>query len=173
MRIYFLDGNNVQELNDCFKTLYITIIAKFEDKINVYNKKVLELNKDTDYGILINELKDTLFDLKDPNFENFFLNLGTETLEQIRYASVSKHTDKCIIRAVFDILFKYCIDIEFKVTQLCCNNKDFKSLQLEILRDLRYKITIPITTPITIPITTSKLIRSPILIPIPIQNLKI
>jgi hypothetical protein len=166
MKIYFLEDNNLQELNNQFKSLYINTISKFEERIEIYKKDALEqIDKDlkySDYLILIKELEDTIKDLRDPKFEKFFLKLGTETLEQIRYASVSKHTDKCVIRAVFDILFKYCIDIELKIPYLCCNNTSFKLLQLEILRDMRYKIYNPNISPFT-------------LIPIRnlIQNLKI
>ncbi len=141
MRIYFLDVNNLQELNNYFKNLYINTISTFEKNI-IKNKMAIEPNKnDRDNLILINELVDTVNNLKDPVFEKYFLSLGTKTLEQIRYASVLKHTDNCVLRATFDILFKYCLDLEFKISHLCCDNTSFKTLQLEILRDLRYKIS--------------------------------
>jgi predicted nuclease of predicted toxin-antitoxin system len=148
MKIYFLDDNNLQELNAHFKSLYITTVNKFEEQLEIYKKKV-DKNK---YKVLINELEETLIILKDSDFEDFFSTMGLETLEKIRYASVSKHTDQCIIRAVFDILFKYCLDFEYKVSHLCCTNRMFKTLQIEILRDLRWKISsfnpIPIQSPI-------------------------
>ncbi len=142
MRIYFLT-NNLQDLNNLFKNLYINTVEKFEERLEIYKNDALE----PDCVILINELEDTLKDLNNPIFKKFFLDLGTEIFEQIRYASVSNHTDKCIIRAIFDIIFKYCIDFEFKIPHLCCNNNKFKLLQLEILRDLRYKIKLSHTIP--------------------------
>jgi len=143
-RIYYVqdknDKNDVQKLNE-FKNLYITTITRFEERIELYNK-MLDKDKNKDIKDSLYEIEGTLKDLKNPTFENFFIDLGNETLEQIRYASVAKHTDKCIIRAVFDILFKYCFDTDFKISHLCCDNYSFKSLQLEILHDLRYKIPI-------------------------------
>ena len=157
MRIYFLEDTNLQVLNDHFKSLYIITIDKFKERLEVYKKRYL-LNNDSDYTILINELEETLDILNDSSFEFFFLGLGTEILEKVRYASVSKHTDKCVIRAVFDIIFKYCVDFEFKISHLCCDNTTFKLLQIEILRDLRWKIKIQI---IQSPIQSQNLSLSP------------
>lgn len=132
MRVYFLGPDNLQKFKDIFKNLYNIVISKFTERLESYsNKKCV---------ILITELNDTLINLKDSEFEKFFIALGISTLEKIRFNSVSNHTDECVIRAIFDILLKYCIDFEFKITHLCCNNEEFKLLQLEILRDLRYKI---------------------------------
>lgn len=170
MKIYFLEDNNSQELNNQFKNLYINTICKFEERIEIYKKNALEqVNNHSEhsiYIILIKELEDTNKDLKDPKFEKFFLNLGTETFEKIRYNSVSKHTDKCVIRAVFDILFKYCLDLELKIPHLCCDNTSFKLLQLEILRDMRYKIS-------TCDTLFNQLTLSPIQNPNRNRNLKI
>jgi len=173
MKIYFLEDNNSHDLNNKFKSLYINTIEKITENIEIYKKKALEQINDhsdhsdhSDYVILIKELEDTNKNLKDPKFEKFFLKLGTETLEKIRYNSVSKHTNKCVIRAVFDILFKYCIDLELKIPYSCCNNTSFKLLQLEILRDMRYRIIIPTSDVLPTLLTLSPIQN-------PIRNLKI
>jgi hypothetical protein len=139
MRIYFLGNDNLQTLNELFKSLYITSIITFEENLKLYKFKTCNNKED---NVLIFELIETLAILKDPVFESFFFKLGSETLEKIRNVTVIKHTDKCIIRAVFDILFKYTIDFEYNITHLCCDNAIFKSLQIEILRDLQWKIVI-------------------------------
>jgi hypothetical protein len=136
MRIYFLNNDNLQILNDHFKNLYITTIDRFEFKLDKYK----EQETNNDLKILINELIYTLDILRNPLFENFFNKWEIEILGKVRFASVSDHTDQCIIRAIFDILFKYSIDFEYKIPYLCCNNTRFKTLQFEILRDLRWKI---------------------------------
>lgn len=169
MRIYFSDNDNLQILNNHFEILYITTVTKFEERLKLYklekgSEKGSEKLSDKEYVILINELEETLKTLNDNDFKTFFLDLGTETLEKIRYISVSKHTDKCTIRAVFDILFKYLIDFEFKVSYSCCDSAAFKSLQIEILKDLRWRINV---------LTNKSIIQSPIQIRNQIQNLKI
>ena len=138
MRIYFLE-DNLQKLNDHFKNLYITTITKFEEQLKMYKDKLIETNKKT-YKILIIELEITIQQLKDEKFKDYYIKWEIEILEKVRYASVSNHTDECIARAVFDILFKYCFDFEYKIPYLCCNNTRFKKLQFEILRDLMWKI---------------------------------
>lgn len=148
-KIYFLDDNNIHDLEEHFKKLYNTSVSKFEERLAIYENELIEVTnyitydqeKESRIKILINELKETIATLNDKMFKVFFLKLGTETLEKIRYASVSKHSEKCAIRAVFDILFKYIIDFEFKITHLCCDNNAFKILQIDILRDLRWKIS--------------------------------
>jgi hypothetical protein len=143
MRIYFLSENNLQDLINHLKNLYSTTIIKFEEKINIYKNDVIltsDVTNITNLRILINELSFTIDQLKDPIFEDFFIKWEIEILEKIRYASVKNHSDKCIARAIFDLLFKYCIDFEYKISYLCCDNSRFKTLQFEILRDLRWKI---------------------------------
>lgn len=143
MRIYFSNDNNLQILNDYFKTLYTISIDKFEEGLKLYKQNYEQQNEQNEKNyqlVLINELKETLEIFKDHEFETYFLKLGSETIEKIRYASISNHSDKCIIRAIFDILFKYIIDFEFKIAGLCCDNKSFKILQIQILRDLQWKI---------------------------------
>jgi hypothetical protein len=99
--------------------------------------------------LMMEDLMIMIKQLKDHEFKQIFLEWELEILEKVRYASVkytseshndniSFHTDKCVIRAVFDILFKYCFDFEYKVPHLCCNNTRFKIMQFEILRDLRW-----------------------------------
>lgn len=145
MRIYFSNDDNLQSLKEYFENLYITTIDKSEKHYKYYKKKLQnreELN-DNDYHdccILFNELRETIKTLRDDKFEIFFLKLGFDTLEKIRYASVSEHTENCVVRAVFDILLKYTVDFECKICHLCCSNQSFKKMQFDILRDLKWKI---------------------------------
>jgi len=128
--------SNLQELNDYFENLYVTTIGKFEEKLGLYNT----FPTDNTTKILINELDDTIRQMKVKEFKVYYTKLALDIFEKIRYNSVLEHTDKCVTRAVFDILFKYCLDFEYKVSHLCCSNTRFKTLQFEILRDLRWRI---------------------------------
>lgn len=143
MRIYFLNDDNLQEINENFNDLYINTIKTFDhilEKYRVEIKNTTDLNEERILKISINELVDTIDQLKYKDFEIFYVKQVMINLEKIRYASVTGHSNKCIIRAVFDLLFKYYIDFEYKIPYLCCNNTRFKKLQFEILRDLRWKI---------------------------------
>ncbi len=146
MRIYFLSNDNSLILKKYFISIYNLTICTFERSIIKYRKKIVlyELVYDNSgvikWKILLNELICTTDQLKDLSFKKFYINWGMELFKKIRYDSVSSHTDECIIRAVFDIMFKYSIDFEYNISNLCCNNLKFKTLQFEILRDLRWKL---------------------------------
>lgn len=119
-------------------------LSTFEELLRGIYKNVIDCleNKLSD-GVeksRVREYEEAIDIMKNEDFKIFFIELGLETLEKIRYASVSKHTNKCIIRAVFDILFKFCVDEEFKVPYLCCDTDKFKELEFDILGDLQYKI---------------------------------
>lgn len=137
MRIYFTNSENTADFNTYFKTIYLNTLDKFEEKYEYYQNKK-ELNKEDIF--CKNEVKETIDILKNKEFELYFLKLGHNILDKIRYKTVSEHSNYCVIRAVFDILFKFVIDFEYKLFFLCCNSDDFKLLEFEILRDLRWKI---------------------------------
>lgn len=149
IRIFLIDNNNnLLFFSELFNNIYKNTIYKFEQSLMIY-KKELDNIKSSDIKssdiksektLIINELKDTILILKDTKFMLYFTELGLETLEKIRYSSVSKHSNECITRAVFDILFKYNIDFEYNICYLCCNKNEFKKLEIDILKDLRWKI---------------------------------
>lgn len=139
MRIYFLNQDNLQVLEALFKDLYINTINIFKKNLELYKDKLTKEEEDQNFAkFMIEDIEVILEQMK--KVEEMYIKWGLEILEKVRYVTVSKHTDKCIVRAVFDILFKYCFDFEYKISHLCCNNSRFKILQFEILRDLRWKI---------------------------------
>jgi hypothetical protein len=140
MKIYCLESDNLQIFNDHFDNLYNISVRFLEDTLNSYKQDVV-FKKDVKKAlILISQLESTIDQLNDEKFRDFFIKQCLNILEKVRYASVSSHSDKCITRAVFDLLFKYCMDFEYGIKHLCCDNKRFKLLQIEILRDLMWKI---------------------------------
>ena len=146
MRIYFLNEDNLQDIETMIKDLYISTLNVFERKLDSYYDKLhlLEQSGEVDEvnytKIMMEELRIMINQLKEFEFKQMYIKWGIEILEKVRYASVSEHTDKCVARAVFDILFKYCFDFEYKIPHLCCNNSRFKTMQFEILRDLRWRL---------------------------------
>jgi hypothetical protein len=167
MRTHLVNKDNIEEFNTNLTILYNKSIHNFENQLLKYRdikqeiilgkdlKSVLGLKptKDTkmskgveytanDFNILITELEDTIEQFKDKEFEIFFKKWGIELLEKIRYSVVKEHTNMCITRAIFDILFKYTTDLFYSVPFLCCDNLRFETMQFEILRDLRWKIRI-------------------------------
>ena len=146
MRIYFLTEDNSADLETMFNDLYISTLGMFEKKLDFYQSKEIteqiteSIEEQTFNKIMVEEFTSILHELRNDKFKKTYIKWELEILEKIRYASVSTHTDKCIARAVFDILFKFCFDFEYKIFHLCCNNTRFKTLQFEILRDLRWKL---------------------------------
>lgn len=80
--------------------------------------------------------------LRREEFKFFFKKTFIDTMRKVRFRTIEGHTDDCIHRAMFDILFKYLIDVDFSVRNSCCDKNLFKSLQVGIMQDLMWKITI-------------------------------
>jgi len=154
MRTHFLQVNNLQELKNQFKILYITTVSKFREKLDRYALELCALELDAlelinderlcgrsyEIKFFMKELYDTIEQMEEINFMNFFINWIIEFSENVRHITVNGHTDKCITRAIFDIIFKYAFDIDYKISYSCCNTEKFKDLQYEILRDCGWKI---------------------------------
>ena len=144
MRTHFIYIGNLQELKTFMKSLYITTVSRFKERLTRYNHELVHLSteysrkKELEY--LIRELDDTITQLDEKPFMNTFIKWVMDFCEQIRYINVSKHTEQCVCRAVFDIVFKYTFDIEYKISHGCCSTDSFKFLQFELLRDSRWKI---------------------------------
>jgi hypothetical protein len=132
MRIFFLNDDNSYEINNHFKNLYNSIVDIFENNSNNSNN----LNNSNDKIDSI-ELCKTM---KDRKFMEYFLDKGLKILEKVRYKTISNHNTKCIVRAVFDILFKYIFDTECKIYYYCCDKNKFIKLEFEILNDIMWKI---------------------------------
>ena len=141
MRTHFLNSNIVK-IKQQVKILYASTIAKFEFRLTRYSNELEIASKKrlNDLRYIIPELTDTIDQLCEPTFELMFINLCMKFMEKIRYITIIKHTEECIIRATFDILFKYTFDFEYQIPFSCCNTEEFKKLQFDILNDCRWKI---------------------------------
>jgi len=133
MRVFFVTNDNAETINDYVEDIYDVTINTFEKaKCGVY---------DTEEDLQVFKEIETMIEMmKNVETRKFYNNLILGALKNIRYVNVSKHLDKCVVRGVFDIIFKYCFDFEYRIVHLCCNTISFKTMQYEILNDLRWKI---------------------------------
>lgn len=139
-----MDKENSNNIEIFFKDLYMNTLNTFEQQLCIYLKKSkLSTNDNEEKNfneLMVEEIKNVIEHLKDNQFKEIFIKWEIQTLEKVRNVSVCDHTDKCITRAIFDIIFKYFFDFDYKIPYSCCNNKRFKTLEFEILRDLRWKL---------------------------------
>ncbi len=144
MKTHFLDVSNLQEFETFLKLLYITTICRFKERLKRYNLELLYTTtiytRKNELEYLIRELEDTIFQMEEKMFEKIFIGWSIEFCEQIRYINIIKHSNHCVLKAVFDIIFKYTFDIEYRISYDCCDTSLFKKLQFELLKDCRWKI---------------------------------
>jgi hypothetical protein len=144
MGTHFVQVNNLQILKKKFKFLYITTLDIFKQKKIFFQSELCFTDVNVqDYNELtytINELRDTIEKMEDEDFVSFFIDWILDFSGKIRKITINNHTEDCIIRAVFDIIFKYAFDINYKISHVCSNISSFKKLQFEILRDCKWKI---------------------------------
>jgi len=142
LQTHFLEVNNIQEFKRNINSLYANTILKFKEKLDLYHLELNEADhkRSSELHYLIYELYDSIEQLEDKKFTTYFINWTVEFGEKIRYITVNKHTHKCIIRAIFDIIFKYAFDINYIISYSCCNTHLFRKLEFDILTDCSWKI---------------------------------
>jgi len=118
LRTHFLEIENRKKIIACTNNIYTQTINILKGSKEQY------------------DVNDTIDDLEDVKFSELFKEWMIAILETIRYKTSFKHTDNCIVRAVFDILFKYIF--EFGIPPLCCTSNDFKKLEFNILTDFSW-----------------------------------
>lgn len=134
VKVYFCSSENKQSIIDYFNSLYIVVLKSFDKKLEEEENR-----KDVDTSV-IGYVTSNLENVYDDKFRDFFSKEFVTTIEKVRHETVKDHSEKCVIRCVFDILFKYYIDFDVGISYYCCNGKEYISLQKEILSDLSWKI---------------------------------
>jgi len=144
MRTHFLErrNNNHTGIKKRIKLLYSSTLDIFKLKLQKYCLELptADQQRQIDLFILIPEVNATLQHLENEEFMNYFIDWNIKLLEQIRFITIIKHTEECIIRATFDIIFKYAFDFEYQISFSCCTTDEFKKLQFNILNDCLWKI---------------------------------
>lgn len=133
MRTHFLDVNHLI-VKDIITNIYLKSLEKFKSRLIRYYSEEL--------SHLIPDLKDVLKHFENEDFMNFFINWNLKILEKIRYITIIEHSNECVIRATFDIIFKFALILIIKFLILVVTQMIFKKLQFDILNDCNWKIRI-------------------------------
>lgn len=135
MQIYFIENNmEVESVKHYLQELYKTTVVKFN---TIYDEHVKK-NEEKESSIV--ELGLTIKLLEGKEFETFFIHKCLTFLKQIRSASTNGHTEECVVRGMFDIYYKYCVDFGFVIPPKCCDQIKFETLQINMLQDLMWKL---------------------------------
>lgn len=87
------------------------------------------------------DLKNAYKILKDQKFMDFFTIWVFEVMSKITIKTTKSHTNLCIIRATFDLVFKYAIDLEVRATRLENDDcPDYLQLQCNIFKDNHWNL---------------------------------
>jgi hypothetical protein len=139
MDVFIVNKNNISIFVECLNRVYEKTLKIYKLEIIYYTKKVdlKESEKSEFIDVCL-----TYETLKNEDFRICYDKTCICILEKIRKAITIGHTEECISRAVVDIFFKYFIDLDYRVSHLCCTTDNFKALQFEILRDISWKIVL-------------------------------
>ena len=140
MRSHFIDLNyiNVQKIQELVEYMYFKTLEGIK-------KKYLELG--------YRDLKDAYKQLKSVKFMDFFVDWIMHVMSKITLKTSKTHTTNCIVRATFDLVFRYAIDLDVQAFRLEQRNEqgskcsetcsEFMELQIDIFKDNHWKLGHP------------------------------
>jgi hypothetical protein len=172
LRTHYIDSRfiNIQKIEDIIDYMYYKTTKKIRRsyKKNVHNRNLLigstsklseketQFLRDLEF-VFIPEENDTVDQLSCPEFMKIFSGWVMNVLEHIRYKTVENNCQNDIIRASFQLVFKYAIDYEGSIdirlpdehdidmstdsiSQVLDINSGFLDLQLCIFKDNHWKV---------------------------------
>lgn len=141
-RSHFVDISfiDIQKLRERVEYMYIKTIRGIRTKHKQCCSKA-KTTKDPKKlrsltFIHIPKLRDLHTQLRDTEFMDYFINWTMKVMSKIFLKSTIGHTIDCIVRATFDLVFRYAIDIDCVPVNLG-NSKcdDLVKLQFSIFSD--------------------------------------